>query len=182
MRRPGLRLRARSPRLRAQAGQQVLRQRRHLCRWSARPQALRRLHHPGNRPRIRRNRRLPDDQTILPSSSTGPGTRAFCSHPKAPLRPLPTTPALASALHPTGVVIFNTGAGLKYADMIAEAMSLKRPESESRTPHQHARRRHHYAPIRSDGLPSYRCSVYLDLKCEFYARARRLWPLISGSY
>jgi threonine synthase len=28
------------------------------------------------------------------------------------------------------VVLFNTGAGLKYADVIAEAMHLKRPASE----------------------------------------------------
>jgi threonine synthase len=28
------------------------------------------------------------------------------------------------------VVLFNTGAGLKYADVIADAMHLKRPESE----------------------------------------------------
>ena len=91
-RRPGLRLRARRPRLERRRGRlDHVRKRRHLRRRPPRPQALRRFAHPRNRPRIRRHGRRPARRNrSSPHCSTGPATKACCSAPKEPAPRQPT--------------------------------------------------------------------------------------------
>ena len=114
-----------------QARQRVLPERRHLRRRPPRPQALRRLpssstsfaqsggkaiafrrrDHPRKHPRLGRN------EGIFLSPEGAAATAAYDQ-------------LLATGeLKPTDkVVLFNTGAGLKYTDMTAEAMHLAPPE------------------------------------------------------
>ena len=63
-----------------------------------------------------------------PASSTGPRTKASSSLPKAAATTAYDRLIATGELMPTDkVVLFNTGAGLKYTDMTAEAMHLVRP-------------------------------------------------------
>jgi threonine synthase len=80
-----------------------------------------------------------DDQTILQSLLDWSGNEGLLLSPEGAAATAAYDRLIATGfLAPSDrVVIFNTGAGLKYVDMIAEAMGLKRPTEKKlpqRTP------------------------------------------------
>ena len=97
-----------------------------------RPQALRRLHHPRRGPSASggtRHLSAPTTRSYASIQDWGAKTKASCSHPEGAAATAAYDRLLASGeLTPDHtVVLFNTGAGLKYTDMTAAAMHLRRP-------------------------------------------------------
>ena len=97
-------------------------------------------HHPRHpRPQIRRHRRraAPTKQIFESiAQRLGKATKASFLSPEGAAATAAYDQLLATGeLKPTDkVVLFNTGAGLKYTDMTADAMHLKRPGSGPKLP------------------------------------------------
>ena len=111
------------------------------------PQALWRLHHPRHSPRTQAAKpSLLTTEAILASILDYAKHEGIFLSPEGAAATAAYDQLLATGeLTPTDrVVLFNTGAGLKYTDMTAEAMHLRRPRF---TAHQPPRRWHHHPAI-----------------------------------
>ena len=105
----------------------------HPCKRPPRSQALRRLHHPRCCPAIRRHCHLADRRrNLCPPSKIGAPMKASCFRPKAPLLPPPMTVSSRTdfSSRATAVVIFNTGTGNKYTDVLSTMQRAHRANAE----------------------------------------------------